>query len=100
MSYAQAERLLEMAKTPPGQPSETSAISLTALEALRFLLDHGIDDYWIETAEGQAAYQAARSLLSEGSTPSSAMAPPKCMRCDYPNCFCKDAPPSTTGHKR
>jgi hypothetical protein len=37
---------------------------LTALEALRFLLDHGLDDYWIETPEGQAAYQEARSLLS------------------------------------
>jgi hypothetical protein len=21
----------------------------------------------------------------------------KCQRCDYPNCFCKDAPPSTPG---
>jgi hypothetical protein len=26
--------------------------------------------------------------------------PAKCQRCDYPNCFCKDAPPSTGSHKR
>jgi hypothetical protein len=26
--------------------------------------------------------------------------PAKCQRCDYPNCFCKDAPPSTGFHKR
>jgi hypothetical protein len=27
-------------------------------------------------------------------------ATPKCQRCDYPNCYCKDVPASTTGHKR
>jgi hypothetical protein len=26
--------------------------------------------------------------------------PAKCQRCDYPNCFCKDAPPSTGSHKQ
>jgi hypothetical protein len=37
--------------------------------------------------------------VTGGTTPSSAT-PAKCQRCDYPNCFCKDVPPSTAGGKQ
>jgi hypothetical protein len=102
MSYAQAERLLEMAKTPPGQPSESEAIKTSPPEipdnsfgsptpprgkALEYLTDlaNAFDPVEGDVQFDPASWSRIRNAIYDLSTSS----PSKCQRCDYPNCFCE-----------
>jgi hypothetical protein len=112
MSYAQAERLLEMAKTPPEAVSMTKEMDVR--DVVKLAREAKLPKYMFDTNDGRLALMRfAERLAKERPTITTVefcgkpVAAPcaieeqcqygrgrdamkrGCKKCDYPNCFCE-----------